>query len=279
MKSKGYDRVTLIPTGYLSFLPLHAAWTEDENKRCYVLDDIHITYSPNAKSLTTAQTIADRVQADSILAIDNPRQDLPNSKREIDCAISTFSQPSVLRHESATIGAVEDELGKAAVAHFCCHETANPDEPLTSGLAMSDGLLTLKDIFALNLMERGGLRLAILSACETGIQGMENADEAISLPTGLLQAGVAAVIASLWSVDDLSTMILLARFYNLWRKDGLVTAVALRQAQQWVRDTTSQQKAQYFKETNPDLFQSLIRLPPHYFAHPFHWAAFSYIGV
>jgi CHAT domain-containing protein len=74
---------------------------------------------------------------------------------------------------------------------------------------MSDNLLTLRDIFALNLAEQGGLRLAILSACETGMIGTKNADEAISLPTGLLQAGVAAVIASLWAVSDLSTMLLL----------------------------------------------------------------------
>lgn len=144
---------------------------------------------------------------------------------------------------------------------------------------MSDGLLTLKDIFALNLADSGGLRLAILSACETGIQGLENADEAISLPTGLLQAGVAAVISSLWSVDDLSTRILMTCFYDLWRKDHLEPAEALRQAQLWVRDASSQHKAQYFKETNPDLFQPLILLPPDYFAHPFYWAAFSYTGV
>jgi CHAT domain-containing protein len=74
-------------------------------------------------------------------------------------------------------------------------------------------------------------------------------------------------------------MILLTRFYDLWRKEGLEPAVALRQAQHWVRDTTSQQKAKYFQATNPDIFQSLILLPSDHFAHPFHWAAFSYVGV
>jgi hypothetical protein len=32
LQEKGIDRITLIPTGYLSFLPLHAAWTEDPSK-------------------------------------------------------------------------------------------------------------------------------------------------------------------------------------------------------------------------------------------------------
>jgi len=283
LQELGCDRITLIPTGLLSLLPLHAAWTEDKSKpakRRYAFDDIHITYAPNAKSLTAAQFIADRVQANSILAINNPSQDLDNSEREVQAAISSFlPHATILRHHHATTTAVKTALPQAAIAHFSCHGTANLTEPLTSGLAMSDGLLTLKDIFALNLAESGGLRLAILSACETGIQGLENADEAVSLPTGLLQAGVAAVIASLWSVDDRSTRILLTRFYDLWRKEHLEPSVALRQAQLWVRDTSSQQKAKYFQETNPDLFQSLILLPPDYFAHPFHWAAFSYTGV
>ena len=283
LKTLGIDRITLIPTGLLSFLPFHAAWTEDKStptQRRYAFDDIHITYAPNAKSLTTARAIADRVQADSILAIDNPSQDLDNSDQEVQAAIASFlPQATILRHHHATTTAVKTALPQASIAHFSCHGTANLNEPLNSGLAMSDGLLTLKDIFALNLAESGGLRLAILSACETGIQGLENADEAISLPTGLLQAGVAAIISSLWSVDDRSTRILLTRFYDLWRKEYLEPAEALRQAQFWVRDTSSQQKAQYFKETNPDLFQDLILLPPNYFSHPFHWAAFSYTGV
>jgi CHAT domain-containing protein len=304
IKALGFDHITIIPTGYLSLLPLHAAWTPDPSKptgRSYALDDLHITYAPNAKSLIAAQSIADRVQADSILAIDNPSQDLLNSEREIQTAIASFlPQATILRHHHATTTAVKAALPQDTIAHFSCHGTANLNEPLNSGLAMSDGLLTLKDIFALNLAESGGLRLAILSACETGIQGLENADEAVSLPTGLLQAGVAAVIASLWSVSDLSTMILLVRFYDYWRNENLAPAAALRQAQQWVRDTTNEQKYNYLK----DAFQKLVNTQQisaqevdgllrefmfrytfpdgpqgKSFAHPFHWAAFSYTGV
>ena len=95
----------------------------------------------------------------------------------------------------------------------------------------------------------------------------------------MLQAGVAGVAASLWSVSDISTMMLMARFYELWRHEGLKPPEALRQAQQWVRDTTSQQKAKYFQNSNPELFRALILLAPDYFSYPFYWAAFSYIGV
>ncbi|NJR70006.1 MAG: CHAT domain-containing protein [Synechococcales cyanobacterium CRU_2_2] len=247
LQEMGCDRITLIPTGYLSLLPLHAAWTPDKNQptgRRYALDHLHITYTPNAKSLTAAREIADRVQADTILAIDNPKQDLPSSAQEIQAAIATFQNPTVIRHDQATVEQVRSQLPNVAIAHFSCHGKAELTDPLTSGLDMSDGRLTLKDIFALNLAEGDrGLRLAILSACETGMIGTENADEAISLPTGLLQAGVAAVIASLWSVSDLSTMLLLTKFYDLWRSHQLEPDQALRQAQRWLRDTTNAEKS------------------------------------
>ncbi|MBN8564854.1 MAG: CHAT domain-containing protein [Leptolyngbya sp. UWPOB_LEPTO1] len=277
LKSHNFDQAVLVPTGYLSLLPLHAAWTEDSSTptgRYYALDDIHFTYVPNARSLTAAQAIATHTQADSILAIDNPTQDLPNSEREVQSAIAHFSQHQVLRHREAEIASVREALQHCNILHLSCHGTANLQEPLTSGLLMSDGLLTLKDILALNLAESatGGIRLAILSACETGLTGIENADEAIGLPTGLLQAGVAGVIGSLWSVSELSTMILLTRFYDLWRKDGLEPAIALNQAQRWMHSTTDGEKAQYC---------GLITSNPsdRTYAHPFHWAAFSYLGV
>ncbi len=308
LKTHNFHRATLIPTGYFSLLPLHAAWTENSTTptgRHYALDDIHFTHAPNAQSLSAAQEIATRTPADSILAIDNPTQDLKNSEREVHAAIANFQQRTVLRHTEATIEAVRSaladisersQLSEASIVHFSCHGKAELTDPLNSGLQMSDGLLTLRDILALNLSDRGGVRLAILSACETGLSGIENADEAISLPTGLLQAGVAGVIASLWSVSDLSTMLLLTKFYDFWRGDqALPPAQALRQAQIWLRDTTNEEKVQGLEASLPEfggssrfpestarvLYDELTFRTPsdHDFAHPFHWAAFSYTGL
>ena len=280
LKTLGITQAVLIPTSYLSFFPLHAAWTEDPNQptgRRYALDDIHFTYTPNAKSLTTAKEIADRVTPTSILAINNPTQDLDNTELEVQAATAHFLNPTILKHGEATVEQVKMQLSNATITHFSCHGSANLNDPLTSGLVMSNQeLLTLRDIFALNLAdtEKGnnGLRLAILSACETGMIGIENADEAISLPTGLLQAGVAAVIASLWAVQDDSTMLLLTKFYDLWRKDGLEPSQALRQAQIWLRDSTEREVAPLLgqRTRNPD------KRP---FSHPYYWSAFSYTGI
>ena len=275
LETYNFCQATLIPTGLLSFLPLHAAWVEDTTRptgRHYALDDIHFTYAPNAKSLTAAQAIAQQVGTDSILAIDNPCNDLPNSEREVNAAIAHFPQSTVLRHAAATVEGVRSQLSEAEIVHFSCHGTANLTDPLNSGLLMSDGLLTLKDIFALNLADSGGIRLAVLSASETGLSGIQLPDEVMSLPAGLMQAGVAGVIASLWAVSDLSAMLLLTQFYDLWHKHNLPPDQALRQAQLWLRDTTESEIASRLGHRT--------RTPNHRpFAHPFYWADFCYTGV
>jgi len=294
LKAQNFSQAILIPSGLLSFLPLHAAWTDDPKAptgRRYALDEIHFTYAPNARSLAAAQEIANRTRSDAILAIDEPKyrhevepgiyrdlNSLPSSTLEVEAAVSTFQNPKILRHTDATREVVIDILADYNVLHCSCHGGADPQEPLKSGLAMTgDGesaVLTLRDLLDLKLAndDRPGIRLAILSACETGLQGMETIDEVISLPAGLLQSGVAGVVASLWAVSDLSTMLLLSKFYELWRTESKEPPEALRQAQIWLRDSTEVEIAPLLgkRPRNP------TNRP---FSHPYHWAAFSYTGV
>jgi CHAT domain-containing protein len=293
-------QAVLIPTGYLGLLPLHAAWTSDNTTptgKRYSLDTIHFTYAPNVRSLREARELGDRIPADSILAIENPTQDLHNTAREIESALHYFGDRGThLRHAQATRATVLDALPRHTVLHCACHGAADLVAPLNSGLVMSDRFLTLRDIFALKLNQQdsGGIRLVILSACETGLSGIEAIDEVISLPTGLLQAGVAGVAASLWSVSDLSTMLLITKFYDLWRDQALPPDQALRQAQIWLRDSTNEEKVTEFQSvlssstgdrmsqiTAQRLYDELAWevKQERSFSHPFHWAAFSYTGV
>ena len=296
---RGYRRAALIPMGLLGILPLHAAWIEDSsrpNGRRFALDDVCFTYTSNARALAAARRTADRVKADRLFAVDEPQpvaaNPLPNSNAEVSAACAHFAHRRVLGGDSATEQAVRDQLPHHTVLHFSCHGSADFSQPLNGGLLMAhDEMLTLRDILELRLENT---RLAVLSACETGIPGTELPDEVISLPTGLAQAGIAGVVASLWSVSDLSTMMLMARFYELWKQDGLEPPQALRQAQLWLRDTTNAQKAEYFQTFLPTSDTS--RLPAHIadtlykhtllarpdendFEHPFYWAAFTYTGV
>jgi CHAT domain-containing protein len=88
------------------------------------------------------------------------------------------------------------------------------------------------------------------------------------------------VIASLWSVRDDSTMILISFFYYLWQHDKLEPAEALRQAQIWLRDGTPQQRIAFFRELLPEAaVTKLEAVLSQDFSHPYHWAGFGYVGV
>lgn len=90
---------------------------------------------------------------------------------------------------------------------------------------------------------RSRARLVVLSACETAAPGTPLPDEVVALPTGLLQAGAASVIASLWSVPDQATTMLMAEFYRRLCREHQAPALALRDAQTWMRDTSDAEKA------------------------------------
>jgi CHAT domain-containing protein/tetratricopeptide (TPR) repeat protein len=303
----GLAHAVLIPQGWLGLLPLHAAWTEIKvpstsevtgTSRRYALDDVCFSYAPNARALLSAHGTAARVAPDRLLAVDEPwpvsANPLPNSAQEVAAACEHFpaDQRKVLGGEAASEEAVRALLPDYPVLHFSCHGLAGFARPLEGGLVMAhDQMLTLGDILSQRL---DNARLAVLSACETGVPGTELPDEVVALPTGLVQAGVAGVVASLWSVSDLSTMMLMGRFYNLWQREGLEPAEALRGAQRWVRDTTNGQKAEYFKGFLPEfsgqkmplhvadtLYKASIMARPdeNDFEHAFFWGAFGYTGT
>jgi hypothetical protein len=254
----GASSAVIIPTGLLGFLPLHAAWREDPaapTGRRYALDDLLITYAPSAHALAAARQVASSTPADRLFAVDNPDGSLRFSADEVAAALKHFSPGNrrLLGGEAATRQAVLEEIPRYSVLHFSTHGWANLEESLQSGLLMAKReSLTLGDIMDLRLK---GARLAVLSACETGLPGAKLPEEAVSLPSGLIQAGVAGVVGSLWAVNEKSTANLMARFYDLWLEEELEPPEALRQAQIWLRDSNSG------------------------YAHPFYWAAFSYVGA
>jgi CHAT domain-containing protein len=296
--------VTLIPTSLLALLPLHAAWTEDLSTptgRLYFLDEFTVSYAPSARALHHAREAAERAVADRVLAVEEPlaagASPLPNVHAEVTAIAGLFETPVILPREKATRQNVLKELRQVQVIHFACHGSNNWQSALESGLLMADDengktvWLTVRDLLASGQV---GGRLATLSACETGIIGMDLSDEVVALPSALLKAGFGGVAASLWSVANISTAMLMEHFYRCWREERLPPAQALRAAQRWLRDTTNCQKAEYFQRYKPELAgirmpeavaldfftQSMSRpLDEQDFAHPFWWAAFYLTGV
>ncbi|MBF0174203.1 MAG: tetratricopeptide repeat protein [Magnetococcales bacterium] len=91
----------------------------------------------------------------------------------------------------------------------------------------NDGVLT-----ALEVMGRdfSGTRLAVLSACETGLGEIHEGEGVYGLRRSFQEAGVQSVISSLWEVSDAGTQELMSNLYQRLQQ-GMNPHKALRETQ------------------------------------------------
>lgn len=286
----GVPSLVLVPTGSLGLLPLHAAWVEDSSRptgRRYVIDEAAVSYAASARARLAALTAAARVgPADGALGIAEPTPvkllPLPHAQYEVDRVLAHFPRSETIAGPAATRAAVLAALDEYPVAHLACHGLVDLREPMRSALAMAeDGWLSLRNILEHRL---DSTRLVVLSACETGAYGGPALDETVGLPTGLIGAGAAGVIGSLFSVPDVATTMLMVRFYELWQDQGLEPAAALAAAQRWVRDTTNGEKQARFAglaALAPRLTQAQTEFweTARGHADPANWAGFVHVGA
>jgi CHAT domain-containing protein len=167
----------------------------------------------------------------------------------------------------ARIGAQASEaafllrVGSATVVHLATHGYAYSSEERSgdSFIALApgagrDGLLSVSEVIG----ELPALvaDLVVLSACQTGLGNLKQAEGTLGLQRAFLSRGARSVLVSLWNVSDESTARLMTAFYSHWLGDAdhPHKAVALYRAQNEVR-------------SQPE------------FAHPRYWAAFQLVGA
>ncbi|HYT90678.1 MAG TPA: CHAT domain-containing protein, partial [Gemmataceae bacterium] len=298
--------LAILPGAGLSALPLHAAWWEDTGRRRWACDDYRISYAPSLwvlrRCLERSQRWAVRGAPD-LLAVRNPTGDLQLAIREVDWIAPLFP------HAASILGQADDavyppalrqrlleELPRHAIALLSTHGTWDPLDPWTrSGLATADAAtqpqLRLGDLFGLDL---SGLRLAVLSACESALTDFRDVTgEQLGLPSAFLAAGAATVVGSLWLVEDRSTALLVRLFFEeLLSREGSRPGVglALWRAQRRLRELSGEDANALLEDLQAHRAQLRQLIPITFeadpvpvqngpFAHPYYWAAFGCYGA
>lgn len=235
-------RLVIVPYRSLHYLPFHALY---DGAR-YVIERREVTYAPSAVVLRhSLSRQANAPERALLLGVANAQT--PRVRDEIRTLAPLFPEATALLDEEATLAALRQQASSADVLHLACHGQFRPDNPLFSSLRLTDGWLTVRDAYHLDLSH---CNLVTLSACETGMSAVAPGDELIGLARGFISAGAPSLVLSLWTVDDEATAQLMASFYRRLRA-GDHPAAALRSAQ-----------------------LQLLKDEP----HPFFWSPFILVG-
>lgn len=153
-----------------------------------------------------------------------------------------------------------------------------------SGLALSganrgysaargeDGLLSAREICDMDL---SGVDFVVLSACRTALGDVSD-EGAAGLVRGLKMAGVRTIVASLWEVDDMSTMLFMQALHRELAA-GASPREAFGAAQRRVREESVTLRYRRFSPATMarERRYTTRLLPP--FAEPYYWAPFILI--
>ena len=278
----------IAPVGYLGLVPLHAAAGPRGEP---VLATTALSYEPNMRFLQRAERRAERSRPLRLaLGVDGFVDGQP---RELERVSDVFPDLRILRgREAATT--LSDEVTRCGLVHLSCHARSDLSAPLDSALAIAGTEIDLNSILQMDL---GGVRLAVLAACETNLAASEIPDEPVTLLFGFLEAGAAAVVGSLWRVDDGATTVLMNRFYEELAR-GATPPAALARAQSWLRTADRVELSRATEDWPPTLRARLedlaagaqrdlgvatddsgfdTRETP--YGDPHYWAAFAHVGA
>lgn len=259
-RMQGIHRLYLVPHGNLNFLPFALLPSHSMRDSRRLVEDFTLAYLPTAAALLRDNTAS--ASTSTMLALAPEVSRLQYAPEEA-LAVNALFQPDsrALVGKAATESKFKQMAPQYRLLHLATHGFFNKLNPLLSGLeleadAANDGHLELHEILGLQL----DADLVTLSACQTGLGSgyfaeVPAGDDFVGLTRAFLYAGSTAVLATLWEVDDASTLALMKSFYGGLRQaagtEDKATALALAQRALLASDE---------------------------YKHPYFWAPFVLVG-
>jgi CHAT domain-containing protein len=237
--------ICIVPDGILYYLSFASLVSTETDK--YLIQDFNIFYSPSATtSILLSEKANNKPSGETILAVGNPEfdrknnpglSDLPSAETEVNKIAELYKNSTKLIGNQALKVDILKNLAHTNIFHFAGHYIANPNSPPDSKLLLTapensidefEGELRASEILQEKFPD---LKLAILSACETGIERYYKGEGAIGMARIFLSAGAPQVVASQWQVDSDAAAALMIAFHENRVERKMNTVEALREAQ------------------------------------------------
>lgn len=252
LNAQTIETLVFVLDGSLRNLPMSVLYDGDR----YLIEKYAVALTPGLQLLEPRPLDDNRLQA-FVGGISEPRQGFP-ALPEVQSEITQIGQEitsQVKLDKDFTTEAVKAELtdNPSSILHFATHGqfSSNADETF---ILTWDGRINVSELGSLlgsrDESHSRAIELLVLSACQTA-RGDTKA--VLGLAGFAVKSGARSTLATLWSVRDESTAVLMAQFYRQLARPKITKSEALRQAQ-------------------------LALLHESQYNHPFYWAPFVLVG-
>jgi len=246
------EYVYFFPHGPFNLLPLHALTVDGKP----IIERWAVVYAPSASVLDSALA-RPKSKGDALImgyaSFSDPLKRQPDAMilQEAD-ELATHFQTPPMSPEMCDAKTLRERSLSARLIHLSCHGEFIEGDPLASYVHLADGPFTARNWLELRLQAD----LVTLSACESGVSQIHVGGDPVGLMRAILFAGASSLLTTLWSVNSLSTLKWMLKFYDAWNKDGLQTV----------------DKATAFREATLELMKDKA------FRDPYYWAPFVLVG-
>jgi len=281
----GKKKVFISLHDFLNDIPFHMVLNEPKP----IASSQQLIFTPSATFLCTPSTPSDK-----------PPQSFANES----CFVVSYngSGSNQLRYtEGNAMNVAERMNGKALIGdkpkksflfehsaayrilYFACHGAFSAAQPLQSKLYIGpDEELTAKEVQEQLTLNNA---LVIMGACESGVSQVRRGNELMGFVRAFIQAGARAVIATQWEVSEISTRILMEKFFEEVQSEQDI-GTALHNAQCYLRSLSKQEVIQQLMdfcqgeldEAAQEEHNKICAGPEYPLADPYYWAAFILVA-
>lgn len=247
---------------------------KDYRKLDYLIQHYTISYAHSANLLVRGTSKTQRADQGQVLAFSysvlDVRNEMPEPGRQEDSlfyeipgaaqeigAISKILPGRFFQGEEATEHRFKLLAQDFDILHLAVHGRADPQIPFSGSLffkqsqdSVEDGELHIYELYDLSLKAR----LAVLSACKSGVGKFYKGEGVFSIASGFAYAGCPSTVITLWNINDETSAQIMIDFYQKLN-EGRDIDEALRSA-----------KLAYLESAGD------------FRGHPIYWAAFIPVG-
>lgn len=265
----GFDgdikEITIIPDENLSRVPFEVLIANNNSEAFfyelnYLIKDYDVNYALSIKQLTKAPSIKEAEKGllgmgysgEGVANVRSSYGSLPGTEEEIRFLSQSVKGDFLLGDRANK----ETFLNKAKdydILHLAVHGEANSESRYQSSLIFNgelDNILKTRDLYVAGL----NARLAILSACESGIGEINKGEGTFSIARGFALVGVPSVVMSLWKVNDKVASGIMVKMH-----EGFINGKLINRA-------LAESKRDYINNSDS------------YTSHPYYWSAFVSLG-